>query len=153
MEFTLRRAVSGDRPRISALFAELLQAVYGASDTKRYSGSDTDYYFSGGRDWICLAETADETAGFLSMEVHDDTGGYIYLDDFCVTARYRGMGAGKLLIAAAESYARSLNIGMIALHVEKSNSLARSFYERRGFTIYRDEGTRLCLVKDVEGEK
>ena len=151
MEFTLRRAVKADEARIGELFIEMLRTIYNRDDVTGHADGAVDYYFAGGDDWICVADMDGEIVGFLSMEVHREDMEYIYLDDFCVDVKYRGMGVGSRLLTAAEEYANKLNIDTIALHVEKENVAAMRLYERRGYTLFRDDGSRICMTKTIGG--
>ncbi len=84
----------------------------------------------------------------------ENRGGYgaysIYLDDFSVTAAYRNKGIGSDLLRAAEAYAGETGSRAVILHVEKTNTSAMCFYERSGYSIFRDNGNRFLLKKDME---
>ena len=90
---------------------------------------------------------------FLAVEVHDDPVDYIYLDDFSVMTAYRNKGIGSALIRAAEAYAEELGITAVLLHVEKTNQSAMRFYERLGYTVFRDDGHRFLLKNEWEKGK
>lgn len=147
MEFRLRRAVAEDKQAINALFVEMLRTIHGKEDVESYREGDLDGYFSGGENWICVAEVDESVVGFLSIEVHREDENYLYYDDFCVSGDYRAKGIGTALMHAAEEYCCGLRFGNVVLHVEKSNRSAREFYARKGFVFLRDDGTRLCLIK------
>jgi len=151
MQYTLRKATAADEKRINELFVEMLRTIYKKDDVDGYKEGDLDYYFAGKEDYICLAEVEGKTVGFLSIEVHrgEEPGDYLYYDDFSVTAEYRNLGIGTALSAEGERYAKSLGIDTIALHVEKENHAARRFYDRLGYTVFRDDGTRFCLIKHL----
>ena len=74
---------------------------------------------------------------------------YIYLDDFCVSAKYRGKGLGTALVRTAEKYAEDKNVPAAVLHVEKSNEGAYRLYKRLGYEVCADEGCRLRMKKDL----
>ena len=67
-----------------------------------------------------------------------------------MTAAYRGGGIGTKLMETAEAYAMEIGIPAIVLHVEKSNESAFRFYERLGYTIFRDDGDRYLLSKELD---
>ena len=150
MEICLRRAKSEDFERINELFSEMLQSIYQKQSVQGYQREDIDYYFRGGEDWICVAEIHGKIEGFLSVEVHREPKAYIYYDDFCVSEKFRGRGVGTALMRRAEEYAQSIGVSAVILHVEESNLRARKFYESRGFTTLRRDGTRWCMVKHLE---
>lgn len=153
MEFRLRRAVKADEARIRLLFIEMLRSIYKKDDVAGYAEGAIDYYFAGGEDWICVADMDGEVIGFLSMEAHREDMEYIYLDDFCVAEEYRSMGVGSRLLTAAEEYAGQLGMDTIALHVEKENVAAMRLYERRGYALFRDDGSRICMTKTIGGNE
>ena len=148
MEYTLRIAAAADFDAVNALFIEMLQSIYNKEDVEGYKPGDLDYYFSGNEHRIYLAECDSRTVGFLSVEVHREEKNYLYYDDFSVSRNYRGCGIGTALMEEAEKYCRELGFSAAALHVEKANERARRFYDRKGFSVLRDDGSRLCLVKD-----
>lgn len=86
---------------------------------------------------------------FLSVEVYHDPVDHVYLDDFSVTAAYRNRGIGSALIRAAEEYAGQINSRAVLLHVEKANTSAMRFYERAGYSVFRDDEDRFLLKKDI----
>lgn len=147
MEICYRKAVREDFSAINALFVEMLCTIYHKDQAEGYHEADMEYYFSGGEDWICVAEAEGKIVGFLSIEVHREEQEYLYYDDFSVSAACRGQGIGGQLMDRAEEYANSLGLSAVVLHVEKSNESARRFYEKRGFSVLRDDGDRLCLLK------
>ena len=50
----------------------------------------------------------------------------------------------------AEKYAQEIGIDKIYFHVEKSNEDAFRLYQRLGYKISADEGSRYRMVKEVE---
>jgi ribosomal protein S18 acetylase RimI-like enzyme len=59
------------------------------------------------------------------------------LNDLFVRETYRGRGAAKLLMDAAEKYARETSAVRVVLATQVSNTVAQSLYESRGYI--RDE--------------
>lgn len=53
------------------------------------------------------------------------------------------------MIRNAEAYANEINIHTVCLHVEKSNVVAFRLYERLGYKIYEDQGSRYLMIKEV----
>lgn len=149
MEWKIRKAARNDEPVIRALFIEMLQTIYSKQDVDGYEDGYLDKFFDGREDWICVAETGGSVAAYLSIEVHREQENFIYLDDLSVSARYRSHGIGTELINAAERFAVETGIPTIVFHVEKSNRSAFRLYERLGYSIMSDEGTRLRMVKKV----
>ena len=148
MNWFLREAKKSDRQQIEALFLEMLRTIYQKEDVIGYQNGDLDRFFSGGENRIYVAQCDEKVVAFLSIEVYrlPDLA-YLYLDDFSVSAPYRGQGIGTQLLKTAEQYAQTLEIGKIVLHVEKSNTSARKLYERFGYQIMKDEGHRYRMIK------
>ena len=148
MEYKIRAAVPADEGKIRELFLEMLRTIYHTDDVKGYGDGDLDRFWSESQDRIFVAEDG-EVVAFLSVEVHHDPVDHIYLDDFSVTAAYRNKGIGTALIRAAEACAEEMSITAILLHVEKTNQSAMRFYERLGYSLFKDDGHRLLLKKGV----
>lgn len=149
MEYKIRTAVPADEEKIRELFLEMLRTIYHTDDVKGYGDGDLDRFWRETPDRIYVAKDG-EVVAFLSVEVHHDPVDHIYLDDFSVTAAYRNKGIGSALIRAAEAYAGQIGSRAVLLHVEKTNTSAIRFYERSGYAVFRDDGERFLLKKDIE---
>ena len=149
MEYRIRTAVPADEEKIRELFIEMLRTIYHADDVKGYENGALDRFWSGNEGRIYVAEDGGVVA-FLSAEIHHDPVDYLYLDDFSVTAAYRNKGIGSELLRAAEAYADQLGFTAVLLHVEKTNQSAIRFYERSGYSVFRDDGNRFLLKRDIE---
>lgn len=149
MNWTLGKAEKKDSNRINELFIEMLQSIYHTNQVTGYSDGDLDRFFDGRDEWISIAMDEDKIIAFLSIEVHHEEEEYIYLDDLSVTKQYRNNGIGTKLISNAETYASEINIPTVCLHVEKSNVAAFRLYERLGYRIYEDQGSRYLMIKNI----
>ena len=150
MAFVFGKAEKKDAGRINELFMEMLQTIYHKEQVDGYEDVCLDKFFDGGENWISIANDGNQIVAFLSIEVHrEDDFDYIYLDDFSVTEQYRGQGIGTQLVNRAEAYAKEIQISKISLHVEKSNTAAFNLYKKLGYRIYKEQGTRLLMVKDL----
>lgn len=150
MKYRIRIAVPKDEQKIRELFMEMLQTIYHTEDVQGYEPGCLDRYWINGEEHIFVAEDEDVVA-YLSVEVHHESDkDYIYLDDLSVTEKYRSQGIGSALIREAEKYAREIEIPDIVFHVEKSNAEAFRLYERLGYKIFRDDGSRYLMNKSVE---
>lgn len=148
MDFTVRTAVPADESRIRELFIEMLRTIYHTEDVRGYEPGYLYKFWNGGEDRIYIAESPSVVA-FLSVEVYREPEEYVYLDDLSVTAGFRDRGIGTHLIRKAESYAEEIGIDHIVFHVEKSNASAFRLYERLGYSVFRDDGTRYLMKKDL----
>ena len=149
MNCTFGKAEKKDSNRINELSIEMLQTIYHTDQVNGYSDGDLDRFFDGRDEWISIAIDEDRIIAFLSIEVHHEEEEYIYLDDLSVTKQYRNHGIGTQLIRNAESYAKDISIPAICLHVEKSNTAAFRLYERLGYEIYEDQGSRYLMIKHI----
>ena len=148
MKYMIRPAVAADEKRICELYAEMLQTVYHTEKAEGYKTGDLDKFWTDDENRIFVAE--DETViGFLSVEIHHENEDYIYLNDFAVTKGYRNKGIGSALLEVAESYAREINTPKLCLHVEKTNLAAMRLYENAGYAIFRDDGYRFLMNKEI----
>ena len=149
MSYRIRAAVSADEERIRELYLEMMQAVYHTVDVKGYGDEDLERFWSESEDRIYVAED-DRVIAFISAEVHHDHGTYIYLNDLSVTESQRNRGIGTTLIRISESFAQEKGASAVLMHVEKTNELAMSLYERLGYSVYRDDGHRFLLIKHID---
>ena len=147
MNYSIRIAVPEDERKIRELFIEMLQTIYHTEDVQGYEPGCLDRYWVSGEERIFVAED-EEVVAYLSVEVHHEPDmDYIYLDDLSVTKAYRNLGIGSALIREAEIYARKIGIRDIVFHVEKSNTSAFRLYERLGYKVFRDDGSRYLMNK------
>ena len=150
MKYSIRVAIPEDEQKIRELYIEMLQTIYHTEDVQGYETGCLDRYWIKGEERIFVAEDEDIVA-YLSVEVHHDPEvDYIYLDDLSVAENCRNHGIGSALIHKAEAYAKEIGIQSILFHVEKSNTAAFRLYERLGFRIYRDDGSRYLMIKTEE---
>ncbi len=149
MSLTLGKAEKKDFHRINELFVEMLQTIYQTDQVTGYSEGALDRFFDGRDEWISIAVDNGQIVAFLSIEVHHEEEEYIYLDDFSVTKQYRSQGIGRSMIRNAESYAKEIRIPTICFHVEKSNTAAFRLYERLGYKVHEDQGSRYLMIKHV----
>ena len=126
----------------------MLRTIYHTDGVKDYEEGYLDRFWSESPDRIYVAED-DRVIAFLSVEVCHDPVDHIYLDDFSFTAAYRNKGIGSAMICAAEEYAGQINSRAVLLHVEKANTSAMRFYERSGYSVFKDDGNRILLKKDI----
>ncbi len=149
MSWTLGKAEKKDSDRINELFIEMLQTIYHTDQVNGYEEGDLDRFFDGRDEWVSIAIDEDKIIAFLSIEVHHEDEEYVYLDDLSVTEQYRNQGIGTTLIHNAEKYAKDIRIHEICFHVEKSNTAAFRLYQRLGYEIYEDQGSRYLMLKHI----
>ena len=151
MKYIIRQSVKSDEKRICELYKEMLQTIYRTEEVEGYKPGDLDKFWTGDENRIFVAEDG-TVVGFISVEVYHENEDYVYLNDFTVTEEYRNKGIGAALLKTAESYAREINTLNLCLHVEKTNQSAMQFYENSGYAIYRDDGHRFLMSKELSPE-
>jgi ribosomal protein S18 acetylase RimI-like enzyme len=85
---------------------------------------------------LLLAKDKDKVVGLVNFTIrktilHPGPSGLI--DELVVSRSYRGKGIGEKLLSAAIEKCRELGCCEVEVSTEKSNSLAREFYQRCGF--------------------
>ena len=97
--------------------------------------------------YFIIAIENDLQMGFVAYYLNDDNH-FAYVPQVVVhkEARHKGLGHSmfKVLCDSLTS-----NIKCIKLEVLKSNTYARNFYQREGFTIVEDHKERLLLEKKL----
>ena len=154
MEINVRKARPGDFGLIGRLLNEILrQHRDGRPDLfevgENLGKYDREHFEALLKDPGCVVFTAEcdgEPAGYLICKIISERPSTVlkaiktlYLDDLCVDKSRRGIGVGRALMAAAESYARENNFHNITLNVWEFNASARGFYESLGYTTQRRE--------------
>lgn len=75
-------------------------------------------------------------AGFIHLQTQVDyfrDEKYGYISDLAVDQSFEGQGIGRLLLDAAEDWARTKGYRLLALYVFAGNARAQQVYERKGF--------------------
>lgn len=145
----IRTACPHETDTINDLFLEMLYTIHPNDTHTGYEPGALDRYFAAGEDRLFVAEAEGKLVAFLALESHRDEKTFTYVDDFAVTEAFRNRNIGHALMEAAEKHTRAMGISMISLHVEKHNLGARRLYDRLGYTLYEDQGSRLLLVKEL----
>jgi ribosomal protein S18 acetylase RimI-like enzyme len=90
-----------------------------------------------GAEIVLIAEEAQLAVGFIHVKTVTDyftQQPIAHVSDVVVAEAAEGRGVGKLLMGAAEDWARGRGYLMIQLHVLVGNGRARAMYERLGYT-------------------
>jgi ribosomal protein S18 acetylase RimI-like enzyme len=102
---------------------------------------------------IFLAEEDGAIAGFVCVlakvlpSADDAAEPYAYVSDLVVRAAHRGRGAGRELMARAESFARESGAKQLRVGVLARNEASHAFYRAGGFRDYTVQ-----FVKLLDGE-
>lgn len=87
----------------------------------------------GERRIVLIAELAGEPIGFVCVERQPESAWGVLLDNLHALPGYQGIGVGKLLMRAAEDWARAQGETQLYLYVLEGNAPAIGFYERQGW--------------------
>lgn len=85
---------------------------------------------------IFIAEEGETLAGFIHLQTRVDYFNgekHGYISDVAVGEGFEGRGVGRLLLEAAEDWARQHDYQRLALYVFAGNTRARHLYEKNGF--------------------
>ena len=151
MNCEITRALRSDAEAINELFTEMLRTIYHTDDVSGYEDGYLDRYFTDGtEDRVFVARIGGKVIAFMSLQVYrGEEPPYVYFDDISVRAEHRGQGIGTALIRAAEEYVRGTGMSAVVFHVEKTNTQAFRLYERLGYSVFRDDGDRYLMQKDI----
>ncbi len=87
---------------------------------------------------ILVAEDAlDGLAGFIHLQTQTDyfSGDrHGYISDLAVDKHFEGRGIGRILLDAAEDWARAKGYHLLTLYVFAGNTRARRVYEKHGYS-------------------
>jgi ribosomal protein S18 acetylase RimI-like enzyme len=93
---------------------------------------------------VLVAEQDGRIAGYASLEVRETPDvpivrprRLVFVHEIGVSSAERGQGVGRMLMEAAERWAREQGATAIELHVYEFNASAIAFYEHLGFTSLR----------------
>ncbi len=143
MSITLRPATSNDHVALRDLDPRLIAAAHlpGATrdDVLRFQCHVTEAALNDTNAksrLIVAVNEGDDVLGYIHLKpIHDEvldceTG---YLRIIAVADAAAGQGIGRMLMAAAESWAREQGYPSLLLDVFASNERARGFYNKAGF--------------------
>ncbi len=74
---------------------------------------------------------------FIALRVESDS--FAELGGFVVAEQHRGLGIGGVLLAAAEEWGSAKGVLKLRVRTRSDREGARSFYERLGFTVAKEQ--------------
>lgn len=132
MEFTIRRAVPGDCPRLMELVRELADYEKAPLEVTVTLEHFTESGFGPQPVWWAfVAESKGIIHGFALYYIRYSTwkGQAMYLEDILVTEAMRGKGLGKMLFDRLIEEAKEKNLSRIVWQVLEWNEPAIHFYK------------------------
>jgi GNAT superfamily N-acetyltransferase len=140
-ETSIRRAGTGDLdalvPLLGALFA--IEADF-RPDAERQRRGLALMLADPLRRVVLLAERGTTVVGMVTAQLVVSTaegGSSALVEDMVVEAAERRRGVGRLLLAAAEDWARERGASRLQLLADRENAPALRFYERMGWRATR----------------
>ncbi|WP_429303424.1 N-acetyltransferase family protein [Paraburkholderia sp. GAS199] len=141
---SLRPATTGDAALIASIHSASWQATYRGLLPDAFLDTDVTreraaYWEArmrapgGERRSVLIAELGGEPVGFVCVEQQPDSLHGVLLDNLHALPQHQGIGAGKLLMHAAEDWARAQGATQLYLYVLEGNTPAIGFYERHGW--------------------
>ena len=110
MNIQYRKAEKQDSDAINELFIEMIKTINErmvnegvepyASLESGYEEGYLDTFFVNDNRVIFVACNENKVIGYLSVVKYEN---YLYLDDYCVSKQYRGLGIGSNLIQISET--------------------------------------------------
>jgi GNAT superfamily N-acetyltransferase len=143
MTVRIRPCLPADREFISALvtrFSEFALPDWRSSDeidrTNRLSLQKALEHPEPGAAILVAEDETQGPVGFIHLQTQVDYFSgerHGYISDLAVSKSVEGRGVGRILLEAAESWARSNGYRLLTLYVFAANARARQVYERDGF--------------------
>ena len=158
MEYTIREI----RPEERGLLDDFLYEAIFLPDGQTAPDRDiiklpelqvyVEHFGQGPADLCMLAESGGKVIGAAWSRIMDDYG---HIDDDTPSLavsplkEYRGFGIGTALMQNLLETLRGLGFRQVSLSVQKANYAVR-LYEKLGFTILRESGEELVMVKELK---
>lgn len=145
----IREAVQSDISAMISLLRRLfeIETDFVFNEQKQRNGLEL-LLGEGNSHYLMVAELNQAIVGMCSVQTLVSTaeGGLkAIIEDLVVHEAYRGKGVGRLLLAAAQEWARSQNVKRIDLLADRHNTSALRFYKQSNW-----QGTELiCLQKKL----
>lgn len=141
---TLRHARPADAGLLAAIHAASWQATYRGILPDEFLDDEVSneraafwharmHAPDDGRRLVQIAELEGEAVGFVCVERPIGSAWGALLDNLHALPRHQRIGVGKLLIGAAQDWARACGETQIHLYVLEGNTAAIAFYERQGW--------------------
>jgi GNAT superfamily N-acetyltransferase len=128
--FTIRRPQPSDLDKIAELAAQLGYPCTAEEVSKRLDQMQDSRQYA-----VYVAEVSGGIAGWIGLHVFRaiELGECVEISGLIVDEDIRSRGVGKLLLDAAEEWARSLACPAIWVHSNVKRKRAHGFYMRNGY--------------------
>ncbi len=82
-----------------------------------------------------LLDESSETIGCVALEKSEKSPGVFYLERLAVLPKWRGCGAGSMLVDYALTEAEAVGAGSVELGIITGQTKLQQWYEKRGFIV------------------
>jgi GNAT superfamily N-acetyltransferase len=153
--FDVRPAAPDDAPAIAALAQEVhalhagaLPQLFQPADVPVTTPAELVRLYARAGHLVLVAREAGRVEGYAHAEVQETpetaykrAGATLYVHAMAVSARSRGRGVGRALLAALRDAAAARGVAELSLDVYAFNAAARAFYLDAGFAPLRERLT------------
>lgn len=161
----IRSAVVSEYERLSALWKSVeylhhdsLPHIFREPDAVWPTRSAVESLLVGPDSTILIAETANEIAGFITLNIHHvpvtqhlRARRFVMIENMAVDPLHRRRGIGRSLLRAAAEWTAQRGIDVLQLFVWEFNDAAACFYQSEGFmTELRGMARRLELAEPLK---
>jgi ribosomal protein S18 acetylase RimI-like enzyme len=145
----IRSAVVAEYERLSVLWRgveylhhQAFPHIFREPDEGWPTRSAVESLIAGPESTMLIAETNNEIAGFVTLQVHrvEQTPRmrgrrFVMIENMAIDPLHRRRGIGRALLRAAEDWAAQRSIAVLQLFVWEFNDAAVHFYESEGFVM------------------
>ncbi|MBQ9205641.1 MAG: GNAT family N-acetyltransferase [Treponema sp.] len=98
-----------------------------------------------------VAVSENTVLGFIFFYCNDIVSRKAFISQFCIADKCRRTGIGTFLLENVIDYCRKEKMSSIELEVNKTNHVARCFYEKHGFAVWQEIPTydSLLMKKNI----
>lgn len=130
-DFVVRQVTENDNAQIAGLMAELGYSVSSKLMVQKIQAS-----LLSDIDSVCVAERGGQIIGVISVHIlplFHAAGNLGRITSLVVAAEYRRAGVGRLLVEAAETFARSKGCVRMEVTSGSRREAAHNFYRKAGY--------------------
>ncbi len=135
---TIRVATKNDAPLVEQLVVETdKDFVPPISERERGIKGYIENLFGPSKETLLATLPDGRVVGFATLEKSSKHPGKWWVYHIVVHPDYRGKGMGRLLLRAAEEFIEKKGGRVVAIRTWSTNTSARRFYEKQGYTLYK----------------
>ena len=129
----IRAATSADIEQIKVLWNAMIRDTTATFTTQQKSDADLAALLDARPDGFLVAQSGDTFAGFVTWGPFRSGDGYVHTAEHSIITAIHGKGAGRALMEAAISQARTQSLHVMVAAIGGENTAAVAFHARLGF--------------------